>query len=239
MSATITVFDDAHGVAVGAADRIETYVRSHGGRTVTIGMAGGSTPAATYAELLERDIDWSRVYAWIGDERFVPPEHDDHNGSMVQRTLIDHTHATLFPVEWRDDASPRELAADYERALLEMLDADDEGPIVDILLAGIGPDGHTLSLFPGTDALEVLDRWYVANEVPQKNTWRLTATYALVSRAREVFVLVTGGGEKATALAHIMNGTLQPALPARRLMDHNDNVTWLVDRASAAELEIT
>ena len=238
MTGNIVMFETAAELAAGAADRIAASIRSRAGGVVTLGMAGGSTPSATYAELVERDVPWNLVYAWIGDERFVPPEDPDNNGSMVQRTILGETEATLFAVPWWDGATPEELAAEYERTLVEVMDNDGDGPIPDIILAGIGDDGHTLSLFPGTDALTVTDRWFVANEVPQKDTWRLTATYPLVGRAREVYVLVSGAG-KAEALREIMSPVDYTPLPARRLMDHNDNVTWLVDRAAAAHLEIT
>ena len=199
-------------------------------------MAGGSTPAATYAELKTRGVQWNRVYAWVGDERFVPPDHPENNGTMIGRSLIDDTDATLFRVPWNDEASPDELAAEYESTLIEIMDHDDTGPLPNLLLAGIGDDGHTLSLFPDTAALEENTRWFVANHVPQMDTWRLTTTYPLAWRAEQIFVLVSGIG-KARTLAEILSPTSDQSLPARRLMKSQNKVTWLVDRDAASLLE--
>ena len=230
----IVRFPDAGALAVGAAERIAAFIRHHSGATVSVGMAGGSTPAATYEVLTELDVPWERVYAWVGDERFVPADHPDNNGTMIAKSLVADTAATFFPVPWRADATPDEAAAEYERTLVGFMDHDADGPRPDLLLAGIGDDGHTLSLFPGTDGLEVHDRWFVANHVPQKDTWRLTTTYPLAWRARQIYVLVAGDG-KAEALAQIMEPRGGVPLPARRLMEHG-TVTWLVDDAAAALL---
>ena len=232
--AEVIVFPDSDALALGAAERIAGFVRARAGATVSVGLAGGSTPAATYRALLGMHVPWDRVYAWIGDERFVPPDHPDNNGAMVRSLLIDHTDATFFPVPWDDDASPEAVAAAYERTLAEVLTPDDAGPRPDLLLAGIGDDGHTLSLFPGTAALDVSDRWFVANWVEQKDTWRLTTTYPLAWRAEQVYVLVSGSA-KAETLGRLLHPDSDP-LPARRLMEHNPSVTWLVDEAAATHI---
>ncbi len=233
MQPDVVSFSNADALAEGAADRIARFLRHHAGEVVTLGVAGGSTPANTYRVLTELDVPWNRVYAWVGDERFVPPGHEDHNGTMADRLLLEGTGATFFPVPWQDGADPGDLAADYERTLIEILDPDMDGPRPDLLLAGIGDDGHTLSLFPETAALEVRDRWFVANHVPQKDTWRLTATYPLAWRARQILVLVSGEG-KAPALARILAG--DSTLPAQRLMEHG-TVTWLADEAALSAWE--
>lgn len=232
----IKVFDDADALANAAADLIASFIRHHATDNVTVGMAGGSTPAATYAVLRGLEVPWDHVYAWVGDERFVPPDHQDNNGTMIRRALLDDTAATFFPVPWREGATPAELATSYERSLIEIMDHDNGGPRPDLLLVGIGDDGHTLSLFPGTAALDVEDRWFVENEVPQNDTWRLTSTYALARRARQTYVLVSGKG-KADAFARIMTPTSAIALPARRLMEHGANVTWLIDADARSGLE--
>lgn len=234
-SPDIVVFQDAESLAAGAAERIADFVRANAGGTVTVGMAGGSTPAATYAQLARMDVPWDRVYAWVGDERFVAPEHEDNNGSMVRTALLDDTDATFFPVPWIDGGDPHEIAADYEATLVEIMNHDQNGPRPDLLLAGIGPDGHTLSLFPETEALKVRDRWFTANYVPQQDSWRMTATYPLAWRARQIFVLVSGSG-KASILAKILSPTAGESLPAQALMDGEAPVTWLVDAAAAADL---
>ena len=233
----IVIYEDAEGLASGAADRIAGFIRRNASGPVTVGMAGGSTPAATYAQLGHLDVPWERVYAWVGDERFVPTDHPENNGAMIRSTLLDRTDATFFAVPWREEATPADAAQIYERTLLEIMNHDADGPLPDLLLAGIGDDGHTLSLFPGTTAVDNEERWFVENEVPQQNTWRLTTTFALARRATQTFVLVSGEA-KAETLAEIMMPTSTTTLPARRLMDHDAKVTWLVDKPAAALLEV-
>lgn len=231
----VFVSPDAAHLADAAARLVAGRIREWSGDVVTIAMAGGSTPQAMYRRLQDLDVPWDRVHAWIGDERSVPPTHPDNNGAMVRRELLDGVGAAFSAVPWRADATPDELAAEYERTLLGILDADEDGPRPDLVLAGIGDDGHTLSLFPGTAAIDVTDRWYVANHVPQKDTWRLTATYPLVHRSRLIVVLVAGAG-KAAALAEILEPTHEARLPAARLMDGEAEVLWLVDAPAAAGL---
>jgi 6-phosphogluconolactonase len=231
-SLDLIVHEDAEALARNAAGLIAQFIRANAGGVVTIGFAGGSTPAATYAALVHEDVPWDRVYGWVGDERFVPPDHPDNNGTMIRTSLLDSTKATFFPVPWDDDATPTEIATAYELTLTEVMSHDEHGPIPDLLLAGIGDDGHTLSLFPGSPALNVANRWFTENWVEKTESWRLTTTYPLAWRARQVYVLVSGTG-KAHALAAIGRGE---DLPATRLMEHNENVTWLVDVAAAAEI---
>ena len=228
----LIIHDDAEHLATGAATLIAEFIRANAGGTVTVGFAGGSTPRATYDALRNEDVPWDRVYAWVGDERFVPPDHPDNNGRMVRKSLLNGTDATFFGVPWADGADPQETAAAYQATLVEIMSHDADGPVPDLLLAGIGGDGHTLSLFPGSAALDVDDRWFVSNWVEKADSWRLTATFPLAWRARQVYVLVSGES-KAEALAAIWR---QEDLPASRLMEQNDNVTWLVDSPAASLL---
>ena len=235
----VLVFADPEQLAVGAARRIAELIRSAAGDTVSIAMAGGSTPAATYAALDNEDVPWNRVYAWVGDERFVPPDHPDNNGEMIRASVLAGKDATFAAVPWRDAWSAADAAAAYERTLLGMLDHDDSGPRPDIMLLGMGGDGHTLSLFPGTSALDIEDRWFAENWVAQLETWRLTATYPLAWRSRNIIFLVSGES-KAEALAR----ALEPAgdhdrVPAGRIMDGDADVTWFVDAAAASRLQHT
>lgn len=235
----VIVYPDAGALALAAARRIARLVRERSADVFTIALAGGSTPAATYAALLDEDVPWDRVYGWIGDERFVPHDHPDSNTSMARRAIVEASGMTFLPVPWRDGATADELAAEYESALLGILDHDDSGPRPDLMLLGMGDDGHTLSLFPDTDALAVTDRWFTANWVASKDTWRLTATYPLAHRSREIIFLVAGGG-KAAALRQV----LEPAdgeaiLPSTGILDGGARVTFLVDAAAAAELVAT
>ena len=238
--ADVVIFPDPAELAEGAADRIASFIGTHvtgatATRTVTVAMAGGSTPAATYRRLAGMDVPWERVCAWVGDERYVPPDHPDSNGGMAGRLLLDATPARFLRVPWKAGRSAARAAALYETELLGAMARDADGPRPDLVLAGMGGDGHTLSLFPGGAALAVEDRWYVADLVGAGAGWRLTATYPLVHRARQIYVLATGQG-KAAALAEVLEPSGDVPLPARRLMDGEAPVTWLVDEAAASRL---
>ena len=242
--ADVRVFEDSEALAEAAAGLIATFIRREvtnaakaGGRPVTVAMAGGSTPAATYRRLAAMDVPWEGVCAWLGDERYVPPDHEDSNGAMVTRTLLRNTRARFLPVPWSEDRPAREAATLYEADLLDVMAGDSGGPRPDLILAGMGGDGHTLSLFPGAPALDVTDRWFVATEVDTRQPWRLTATFSLAHRAARIVVLVTGES-KAPALAEVLEPTVADPLPARRLMEGSAPVTWLVDRAAAAGLDL-
>lgn len=236
-AADVVVFADADALAEAAAERIGGFIRERAAArdTVTAAMAGGSTPAGAYRLLREMDLPWERVCAWVGDERFVPPGHPDNNGAMIGRLLLDHTDARFLRVPWREGRTAEQTAAEYQKTLLEALAHDDDGPRPDLVLAGMGDDGHTLSLFPGAPALDITDRWYAADRVDSLGAWRLTATYPLVHRAGQIYVLASGEG-KAPALARVLEPGGGPPLPARRLMEGKAPVTWLVDEAAASRL---
>ena len=238
--ADVAVFADPGALAAAAAERIAGFIRDRaseaaGADSVTAAMAGGSTPAGAYRLLREMDVPWERVCAWVGDERFVPPGHPDSNGAMIGRLLLDHTDARFLRMPWREGRTAEQTAAEYQKTLLEALARDADGPRPDLVLAGMGDDGHTLSLFPGAPALDITDRWYAADRVDSLGAWRLTATYPLVHRARQIYVLASGEG-KAAALARVLEPGGGPPLPARRLMEGKAPVTWLVDEAAASRL---
>ncbi len=230
----VRVLDGPDDIADIAASTIAHLLKGVPGRA-TLGLAGGSTPRTTYTRLLQEDVDWDSVHAWVGDERWVAPDHADNNMRMVRDTLLDRVPAHVYSVPWSADGDPREAAAHYEQTLLELLPEVNGVPHPDVVLLGIGEDGHTASLFPGTDALDVTDRWFVANWVPAKDNWRLTATLPLLHAARDIIFLASGSG-KAAPLARILIGDEHPALPARRVMDGAASITWLIDRAAAADL---
>jgi 6-phosphogluconolactonase len=230
----VRVFESPDGIAEFAATTIAQKLDAVHGR-VTLGLAGGSTPRTTYTRLLQEDVDWSSVDAWVADERWVSPDHLDSNMRMARDTLLDRVPARAHAVPWAAELDPHEAAAGYEETLVEILPDVNGIPHPDLVLLGIGEDGHTASLFPGTAALDIDDRWFVANWVPAQETWRLTATLPLLHAARDIIFLASGSS-KAGVLATILRGTDQPALPARLVMSGAADVTWLIDRAAAADL---
>ena len=231
----VRVFEGPDGIAEFAATTIARKLNDAPG-PITLGLAGGSTPRTTYTRLLSEDVEWDSVHAWVADERWVAPNHPDNNMRMARDTLLDRVPVHTYPVPWAADLDPQEAAYRYEGTLLEVLPSVNGVPHPDVVLLGIGEDGHTASLFPGTAALDVDDRWFVANWVPEKEVWRLTATLPLLHAAQDIIFLASGSS-KAGPLARILLDDQQPAAPARLVAAGAAAVTWLVDRAAAAELE--
>ncbi len=224
---SVHISANPEALATAAADHIESCIRGLD-RPMTVGLAGGSTPAATYAELTRREIDWSRVTLWLSDERWVPHDHEDSNTRMAHETLVDHVVARLIAPETAF-GEPADAAHAYGHVLERVFF---EGR-PDLVLLGIGDDGHTASLFPGTEALEVDSVDYLANWVEEKETWRLTASMAMLWNAREIVFLVQGEG-KAGILAQIIDDG--HPYPAQRVAAGAADVRWMVDETAASKL---
>jgi 6-phosphogluconolactonase len=221
----ISIYKDMDAVATSATDRIEAEIR--GADKVALGLAGGSTPRRVHRELAARPIDWSGVTTWMTDARWVPATHEDANQRMARETLVDATGVHLLAPDKSLD-SPADSAEAFTRILVE---AGVPSAPRSIIMLGMGHDGHTASLFPGTDALTANGERYVANHVPQLDTWRLTATFGLIATADEVIFLVTGAN-KADAIRQISLGS---DLPAGRVTC-SGNVVWLLDEEASQGL---
>lgn len=223
------IFNSLDSLADAAADEVEGWLNIPENRT--LGLAGGTTPRRAYEMLAGRDLPWSEIHGWMTDERHVPIDHADSNAGMAQRALFDHVAATLHQVPWYEDANA--AALDYERHLHRLLgrEADDGRP--GMVMLGVGEDGHTASLFPGSTALDETDRDYVATLVPGKG-WRLTATLGYLSRARRILFLVAGES-KAPVIASIFGE--ESDLPAALVSARARDVVWLIDRPAAALLD--
>jgi 6-phosphogluconolactonase len=219
--------------------RAEAAINERG--RFAVALAGGSTPKGTY-EALARDYadkpDWSKVHVFFGDERTVHPDHEDSNYRMVRETLL--SRITVSSVHrMRCELPPSEAAAAYEQELREFFEASEEPPSFDLIVLGLGEDGHTASLFPETSALDVTDRWVVANPVLKLETTRLTLTIPVLNAAKAVTFLVAGEN-KAEALREILEGDADPrGYPARFVRLEDGDLTWMVDRAAANSLEST
>lgn len=235
-----TVLPDPAAVALATADRfVADAVAAIDERGIfRVALSGGSTPKQVYPLLLEperRDaIDWSRVEFFWGDERAVPPDHPESNFGVAYGMLIsqlpgvrqDRIHRMPAEAPDRDAA-----ALSYESELrLAFGTRGDEPPAFDLIWLGMGPDGHCASLFPGSQALTVMDRWVVANWAPGPSAWRMTLTFPVLNAGRDVLFVVTGA-DKAEAFADVRSGTSTD--PAARV--DGDNVEWFVDAAAAGE----
>jgi 6-phosphogluconolactonase len=175
-------------------------------------------------------IDWSSVYVFFGDERAVPPHHEDSNLKMASEVLLDHVPvANVHRIQ--GELPPEEAAEAYEEELRKFFQTEDV-PRFDLILLGLGADGHTASLFPWTVALEVHDRWVVANPVPRLGTTRITLTLPVISAARAVIFLVAGE-DKAEALREILEGDADPRAYPAKLIQPPGGPEWMVDQSAA------
>ncbi len=199
-----------------------------------VALAGGSTPQRAYELLADAhrdDVDWDGVHVFFGDERGVPPDHEDSNYRMANGALLSHVPAGSVH-RMRGELPPAEAAAAYEGELREFFGGP---PAFDLVMLGIGEDGHTASLFPNTPALDVTDRLVVENPVEKLGTTRITLTAPAINASRKAVFLVSGGG-KAEALKEILEGGADPHDYPAKLVQPAGDVAWMVDRAAAALL---
>ncbi len=206
-----------------------------------VALSGGSTPRSLHEYLVtpgnRERLDWTKgIFLW-GDERSVPPDHPDSNYRMAQETLldplsIDPSRVHRMPADKPDLAA---AAANYAKTIAKLFPAV-AVPKLDLVLLGMGDDGHTASLFPGTAALNVSDQWVVANHVPQLDTWRMTMTYPLINAAKNILLLVKGSN-KAERLNEVLHGELEPdRLPSQAICPVDGRLEWIVDTEAAAKL---
>jgi 6-phosphogluconolactonase len=250
MSSTVTIFGNHDDLSAHAADFIvrvaRDAIRARG--RATIALSGGATPQPAYALLAQfaraRQVDWSRTALFFTDERFVPVNDPDSNFAMVQRTFLAPASvdsARVFPVPTQL-VTPSAAATAYEATLADAFDLGDRRdhpPRFDLILLGLGEDGHTASLFPGAASLGVTDRWVVASPpgaLPPR-VERITMTLPVLNSAREILFLVSGAN-KAEALRDVLEARhSDEPLPAARVDPANGTVTWFVDEAAASRLK--
>lgn len=207
-------------------------------------LAGGDTPRALYA-LLASDafatrIDWSKVHLVWGDERCVPPTDAASNYRMVKETLLDAANVPEQNVHrMLGELEPARAAASYEEGLRAAFGVREggEAPRLDLVLLGMGADGHTASLFPNTSAVDETRRWVVASHVQSLEAWRLTLTLPIINAAAHVVFLV-GGKNKAARLAEVLRrGPDAAGLPAERVRPVSGDLRWLIDAEAASMME--
>ncbi len=217
---------------------------SERGRFV-VALSGGSTPEGLYrrlaAEPYRGRVGWPSVEVFWGDERCVPPADAPSNFRMAREALLDRVPIPAVNIHRiRGEAEPAIAAREYDIILRERFGTPQGPPRpgagFDLVLLGLGPDGHTASLFPGSAALLERERWVLAERGPVAPYWRVTLAPAVIRAAREVIFLVTGR-EKAPALHHALAGAGRPGeAPTRVVLPPAGVVRWLVDSAAAAGL---
>jgi len=233
----LRVHPDAASLARAAAQHFVTLataaIAARG--QFVVALSGGSTPRATYRLLASDEfaarVDWPRVRVFWGDERCVPPDHSDSNYRMARETLLDEIPIPAENVHRiRGELPPDQAATAYQAELEAVLGA---GGRFDLILLGMGEDGHTASLFPGTVALHEQTRWVVAHYVDKLSAWRVTLTPVAINAAAHVTFLVSGAG-KAERLREVLDGLHQPdVLPAQIVRPTDGRLLWLADAAAA------
>jgi 6-phosphogluconolactonase len=234
------VFADPSAVAEAACqhlcNRASAAVQEHG--RFTIALSGGSTPRALYALLARHpELPWDHIELCFGDERAVPPDVPSSNARMAAETLTHHSFVPAGRVHRiRGELPAREAAAEYEQTLRSVFGSNVSFPRFDLVLLGLGPDGHTASLFPHTPALREDRAWVVTNPGKNPPTERITLTYPVLNAAAELLFLVAGA-DKAWALSQVLAGGSSPEeladIPARGIRPLDGSVSFLVDRAAA------
>lgn len=232
----IEVFDDIDGVVRAARSHFERcFVDAVAARgTFTVALAGGSSPERLYASLAEEPqrLPWNRGEVFLSDERWVPSGAPESNLGMVRRTLLDHVDATVHAPEI--GSSPEETASAYSERILNVLG---DPPEFDLILLGMGEDGHTASLFPGKSVLHSRD-WCVAapHGALKPAVPRISFTFPLILRAKSVLLCATGAS-KAKPMAQWRDGaSTTDELPVTGLDPLGDRLRVLVDRPAAKDL---
>lgn len=240
---SVLVFNTPEEVALAGTQRfVECANEAIAERDVfSVALAGGNTPKRVY-ELLASDphqslIDWSRVHLFFGDERSVPPDHPESNYAMVYRTLISKIDIPTSNVHRiAGEVNPTESAAAYETELRNFF-GEVASPRFDLVLLGMGDDGHTASLFPNREALAEKSSWVAATKAPSGQD-RISLSLPAINNAEHVLFLVTGSG-KAQRLAEVLgNRPGTNKLPPQLIKPVNGKLEWLIDRDAASLLSV-
>ena len=240
MASEILTFSDPNELARAAADQVLSAAQSainEKGR-FSLCLSGGNTPRSLYSVLassgyIER-IDWSHVDFFWGDERCVPPEHPDSDYRMARESLLEHIPKGQIPRIYRlmGELEPHP-AADLYEALLRGYFSENPEAGLDFLLLGMGEDGHTASLFPGTAPIFEQKRWTAAHYVDKLSAWRLTLTPTFLNLSSRIMFLATGAAKRAV-LQEVLFGPYEPEhLPSQAIRPVHGHLSWYLDRAAA------
>ncbi len=213
--------------------QLQQAILTHG--QATIALSGGSTPKPLYERLAAADLDWQKIHIFWGDERYVPSDHADSNYRMARLAWLDRVDLpppNIHPMP-TSVADPEVAAQQAEQELRQFFQLTaQEFPRFDVMLLGMGDDGHTASLFPGTAALDVHDRWVTVGN--KSGEPRLTLTVPVINHAT-LILFVVAGANKQTALGQIFAAEADAQqYPSRLIQSSENNLVWLLDQAAAA-----
>lgn len=226
---TQTAAQEFHKVA-------ESAVQERG--RFSVALSGGNTPRAIYSLLASehKELPWDRIHVFFGDERHVPPDHPDSNFRMASESLLSKVpvpEKNVHRIHAELDAEA--AAAEYDQQLVNFFHlSNHDWPRFDLIFLGIGEDGHTASLFPGSQALAETSHRVMANWVEKFKTFRITLTFPVLNHAAEVVFLVSGAGK-----AQVLNQVLRPGAnkyPAQSVRPENGRLLWLVDQDAGSLL---
>jgi 6-phosphogluconolactonase len=244
----VEIFSDRTELVRAEAERIAALARgatAARGRCL-VALSGGSTPRPLYELLATAPyatrIDWARLHLFWGDERCVPPDHPDSNYRMTREAMIDHVPLPPENVHRiRGEDPPDRAAQEYERVLREFFGSGDRpARSFDLVLLGLGRDGHTASIFPGTPATTETHRWAMSvHATAPRDMWRITLTTVVLNAAADVTFLVAGA-DKAPRLHQVLQASAgqRPVLPAELVKPVDGSLHWMVDAAAGVELPV-
>ncbi|PRY11372.1 6-phosphogluconolactonase [Pontibacter ummariensis] len=207
----------------------------------TVALTGGSSPVQLYSLLAQQpfveQVPWKQTFIFWGDERWVPLTDNLSNARMATETFLSKVPVPpeqVYPM-WSENVEPEAFAQQYEKLLQQHF--DQENPQFDLILLGMGDDGHTASLFPGTEVLHEASRWVQAYFLAPQSMYRVTLTAPLINQAKKI-VFLTFGQNKADALYEVLEGERNPEkYPSQLIQPKNGEVLWFVDESAASRLK--
>lgn len=242
MAPRLRIFPDRDTLALAAAHHFLSIGQAalmHRGRFM-VAFSGGTTPKMLFermhVERMRDSLDWEQVHIFWGDERCVPPDDAASNYRMARESLLDDVRIPASNVHrFMTEMPPDETAKQYQKELQSCFGLVDDSmlPVFDLVLLGLGSDGHTASLFPGTSVLDEQERWAAAVHVEKLEAWRVTLTLPVLNAARDVMFLVSGG-EKAQILQEVLKAKDQVVkYPAQLVQPAAGRLYWFVDDKAA------
>lgn len=235
------IYKSPEDLSIAVAEWVTDYIQSvlSKNNRFTIALSGGSTPQKLHTLLAaspyKEKIDWTKMHIFWGDERAVPFTDDRNNAKMAYDSLLNHLPVPAEQIHiMRTDIDPEASAAAYEKILHSYFDETDTS--FDLVLLGMGDDGHTLSLFPGTEIVHEKTAWTKAFFLQAQDMYRISLTAPIVNKSASVAFLATGKNKSKT-LEQVLEGAIQPDLyPSQLIKPVNGELNWFVDEAAAADL---